>query len=66
MDEGRNELIVDEFLKLKADDVLAADVNGVARRDVKVVDVDLGSVVKDVGVLLNDNVELLIDIDVAE
>ena len=59
--------LVDEVVhKVEYVDVLAADVNGVARRDVEVVDVALGSIVKDVVIFLNDDVEFLIDIDVAQ
>ena len=84
-DEERSELVVNDSLKLDADDklsgddlvdkvvhnvecidVLAADVNEVAKRGVVVVDVGLNSIVKDVVVSLNDDIELLIDIDVVE
>ena len=47
-------------------EVFIADVNEVAEKDVVVVDVGLGSIVKDVAVILKDGVELLINTDVVE
>ena len=47
-------------------EVFLADVNEVAERDVAVVDVGLGSIVKDVVAILKDGVKLLINIDVVE
>ena len=47
-------------------EVFIVDVNEVAEKDIVDVDVDLGSIVKDVVVILKDGVELLINIDVVE
>ena len=66
-DELSGDDLVDEVVhNVECIDVLAADVNEVAGRDVVVVDVGLGSIVKDVVIFLNDDIELPIDIDVVE
>ena len=63
---GSDDLVDEVVHNAECIDVLAADVNEVARRNVVVVDVGLGRIVKDVVIFLNDDIELLIDIDVVE
>ena len=59
--------VADEVVhNVRSIDVFVADVNEFAEKDVVVVDVGLNSIVKDVVVVLNDGVELLINIDVVE